>query len=572
MSTRQLTNYDLYAVVTPVNVKRLHHLLVLSDYDNLEANFLVEGFTHGFKLGYTGPRNLKLNSANLPFWVGNNFDLWDKIMTEVEAKRYAGPYVTPEAVFPDGYFVNPIGLVEKPGKLNKTRMIIHYSYPPGRSVNDFIPDEYSRVVYQDFQDAVHIALDLINRHGEGVDLHFSKTDAVNAFRVLPIAKQDRPLQMLKARNPRDNSWCYFVDLNCGFGSSSSCFLYDKISKMIRHLYRWKTNQDAVVYLDDGLQAGISEFDCNCNLDSYLWICDEIGIPTSEEKTVRATRVIIFLGLLLDAKNRKIGIPDQKVSKASNQLETILGSKKATVKRLQMITGLLNFFCRAIVPGRAFTHRLYSHFAHLNMKSHYHVRVNPELKLDLQVWRQLLVQDQVVLRPFVDFEVPVPSDEFIFTSDAAKSESLGFATCLKWFGLKKVFYAVEQWDKEFLKECDPSIQFLELVALTAGVLLFSKPLANSTINLWCDNQAVIQMVNNSLSSCKHCMKLVRLITLVAVKYNIKYVVKYISSKDNQNSDLLSRLKIDRFLEEIPEGWEAAQVTVPKELYPLTKFFQ
>lgn len=188
--TRQLSNYNLNAIVTPIKVDKLHQLLKQSDYDPKETNFLIAGFTQGFRLGYDGPRDINIESNNLPFRVGNNFDLWDKIMMEVEAKNYAGPYDSPAQVYPTGYAVNPVGLVEKSGKLNKTRMIIHYSYPPGSSINDFIPDSYSKVEYQDFQDAVKIGLDLVNGANQPghthssdtyVDLHYSKTDAVNTL-------------------------------------------------------------------------------------------------------------------------------------------------------------------------------------------------------------------------------------------------------------------------------------------------------------------------------------------------------------------------------------------------------
>lgn len=142
-----------------------------------------------------------------------------------------------------------------------------------------------------------------------------------------------------------------------------------------------------MYLDDGLQMGLSETQCNNNLDSYLQICRDIRLPTSEEKTVRATRIIIFLGLLLDGLRRLIGIPEPKVMKALNQIDTINSAKKVTILQLQRVTGLLNFFCRAIVPGRAFTRCLYAAFSQSNLKQHHHVRVNGELKFDLGVWRQ-----------------------------------------------------------------------------------------------------------------------------------------------------------------------------------------
>lgn len=116
-----------------------------------------------------------------------------------------------------------------------------------------------------------------------------------------------------------------------------------------------------------------------------------------------------------------------------------------------------------------------------------------------------------------------------------------------------------------------MQFLELVGLTAGVILFSEAVKDATVTLWCDNQAVQQMVNNGASSCPHCMKLIRFINLFSMKMNVKYEVKYINTKLNTDSDLLSRLKVTEFLKRIPSNWEAIRLMMPKRLIPLKKIF-
>ena len=70
----------------------------------------------------------------------------------------------------------------------------------------------------------------------------------------------------------------------------------------------------------------------------------------------------FLGVLMDGKRHLLAVPEQKITKAINIISRILSKKKATVKELQSMTGLLNFLNRAIVPGRAFTRRMYAKFS------------------------------------------------------------------------------------------------------------------------------------------------------------------------------------------------------------------
>ena len=86
-------NYDITTIASPINGKRLGELLTRTGYDPVETRFLVDGFEHGFDLGYRGPHQRQDSSPNIPFSVGNKFILWEKIMKEVSCKRFAGPYL-----------------------------------------------------------------------------------------------------------------------------------------------------------------------------------------------------------------------------------------------------------------------------------------------------------------------------------------------------------------------------------------------------------------------------------------------------------------------------------------------
>ena len=80
-------NFDVEKVVTPVNVKVLKQLLIESNYDKKETDFLISGFTHGFSLGYEGSFDVKLRAPNLR--LANETEeilLWNKVMKEVKEK------------------------------------------------------------------------------------------------------------------------------------------------------------------------------------------------------------------------------------------------------------------------------------------------------------------------------------------------------------------------------------------------------------------------------------------------------------------------------------------------------
>ena len=107
----------------------LRNLLKDSNYDPTETEFIVKGFRHGFDIGYRGPTTGVCTTApNLKLNVGNEVELWNKVMKEVKLGRFAGPFT--EVPF-DNFIQSPIGLVPKDSG-RQTRLIFHLIIPPFR--------------------------------------------------------------------------------------------------------------------------------------------------------------------------------------------------------------------------------------------------------------------------------------------------------------------------------------------------------------------------------------------------------------------------------------------------------
>lgn len=119
---------------------------------------------------------------------------------------------------------------------------------------------------------------------------------------------------------------------------------------------------------------------------------------------------------------------------------------------------------------------------------------------------------------MDFTV-IESEEINWTTNA--SGKVGFGGYLtepgtnigRWFQ-----NSYPPWFEE-LEEQVVRIDFKELYALAVAVKLFSPLLANKRVRILCDNQAVVAMVNNSCSSCRLCMILIRMITLTSLIFNV-----------------------------------------------------
>ena len=499
-------------------------------------------------------------APNLKLRIGNKTELWNKVMDEVKLGRFAGPFESP----PFEHFVqSPIGLVPK-DKGQKMRLIFHLSYPrDGDSVNSGIPCSECTVKYPEFDEAVKLCLN------EGVGCYIGKSDMSSAFRHVPMARDQRWLLVMKAEHPCTGKIMYFIDKCLPFGSSISCAIFQAVSDAIAWVVKCKTMKENVNYLDDYLFAAALKAFCDQQMGIFLGVCQEIQFPVALEKTFWGTTRLTFLGMLLDTIRQVICIPMDKLIKASNWVDYFLNkkNKKATVLEFQKLCGIFNFLCKCLVPGRAFVCRLYVDTTRNGkvLKPHHHVKITKENKLDLLVWKQFLLHPDNHYRPFME-SVSMNATQIDMFSDASSNFRLGFgAFCgTEWtFG---------QWDSAFCSKYKPSIEYLELFGVLVGVLNWIKLFKNRRIILFCDNQAVVNMVNNSASRCKNCMVLIRLLTMESIVQNVRVFAKYVPTGDNGKADALSRLDLDRFWRlSHGDNMNLYPSAIPETVWPISKIW-
>ena len=345
---------------------------------------------------------------------------------------------------------------------------------------------------------------------------------------------------MKAKSPLDGNTYYFVNKSLPFGASISCSHFQRVSNAIAHIVKFRSKEDLINYLDDFYFAALFKWYCDRQVKIFLDTCGEINFPVAMEKTVWGTIRLVFLGLLINMDTLTVSIPEEKIIKALGLINDVLtpnskGVRKTTLKKLQQLCGYLNFLSHCILPGRAFTWQLYA-YASNKLLPHHHIRVNQEMRADLTTWLTFLNKPEAYSREFMDFDKLWHAYEIMMYSDATKQAKLGFR------GYCDSDWTYSKWEKNFIEQEDPSIQYLKLFAVTVVVKVWIKRFKNRRIVLFCDNESVVNMLNNTSCSCKNCMVLMRMIVLECMIWNVRVFAKHVNSKSNLVVDLLSRLKI------------------------------
>lgn len=512
-----LSNRDI-SIITPIQVDKLASYL--EGYDPSLAQFLINGFTFGFRIPYQGQRAFRV-SKNLSSLKNSDGILQSKLINELRAHRIAGPYTNPP--FPN-IQVSPLGLVPKKA-VGEFRLIHHLSYPEGTSINHNIPKDLCTVQYQ----SVETAIDIIRQLGRGALL--AKTDLENAYKQIPIHPNDFELLGFMIDN------MYYYDKTLPFGLSYSCNLFEKFSSALQWILETKFSVIHCVHiLDDFLFLSEPHSPkCYSALLAFYQLAKDIGLPIKSEKTVYPTTTLIFLGLELDTLNFEVRLPQDKLTQLKAEIKKFQARRSATLKELQSLIGMLNFACSVVPPGRTFLRRLIDLTIGLK-KPYHHRRLNLQAQADLHAWGVFL--NQFNGKGFFPSGITHSSSSLHFFTDASNA-GFGCTFRTKWF--------YSEFSSEWLKY---HISVREFLPIVIALELWVHLLKNCTVVLHSDNMAVVHVINKNTSKDPHLMQLMRRLMILSLQHNIHFHAKHIQGISNTAADLLSRLQVKEFKARFP----------------------
>ena len=457
-----------------------------------------------------------------------------KLAIEMKFGRIAGPFPHPPL---PGFISSPLGLVPKKGS-SEFRLIHDLSFPRCDSVNSHIDPYYTAVHYQDLDHCVSII------HSLGTNCLIAKTDLKDAFRILPVHPDDYRLLGFTWKN------LFYYDKCLPMGCSISCQVFESLSTALQWIMKTKLSVKHMSHiLDDFIFFGPpSSQDCQCYLASFLHLASSLNLPIKHNKTVQPTTKAILHGIEVDTVAMSLSLPQDKLRDAKEKVGSLLNKKKATLEQLQSLLGNLNFACRAISPGRAFLRRLYDLTKNIHKKSH-HIRLTRSARLDLTAWDTFLSE-------FNGRVLCLPSDWTSSTLLTLFTDASGaaYAAVLGSHWIHSMF--PPSWK-------DKNIVIKELLPIVLAVQLWGQSLRDSRIIFYCDNQAIVAVINKQTSEDNIIMSLIRSLVVACLKYNIMFVAKHIPGKHTVIADLLSRSQftaaqkinpaLDKTPQQIPPTW-------------------
>jgi len=505
----------------------------LRDYGDRD---LVSFLKYGFPLGYS--------STDLPASVLKNHsgatqfpEVIDSYLeTEISDSNILGPFFNNP--LSGLVFVSPLNTVPKRDSVDR-RIIADFSYPPGSAINDGIDKswylgEQVELVYPSVD---NLALKLKNI-GPGA-LMFKK-DLRKAYRQFKL-------------DPGDINFCsyvwkdgLFLDLALVMGARSAAFLCQRVTDLVKYM-AGQEKINILNYLDD--LCGVAHptvaqesFEKLSNLLSVL------GLEESMEKSVSPGPVVEFLGVLFNSNTQTMEVTSERISEIRSLIDFWLAKSRATKKELQSPTGKLSFITKCVRGSRIFISRLLFSLQGLKKSSH-RFKIGKEFKLDLLWWKNFLIAfNGVTYIPEIIWSEP---DTHIST-DACLTGLGG------WSGESYFAGKFPDW---LLKD-QPHINILELITILVGLRLWCASFQNQRIQVLCDNQASVTVINSGRTKDKTMLRIIREMAYIAVQYNFQIRAVHLAGIRNRRADILSRAHLNPGMEArelVDSSWNKCELT-------------
>ena len=494
--------------------------------DQSLVEYLLGGLRSGFRTGFIPSSTSLSSSTNNMLSATQHPEVVDQYLeTECSLGRVAGPF---SALPLPNLHISRFGVIPKKSSPGKWRLILDLSSPSGASVNDGIPSDPYRLQYISVDDAINI----IMRLGRGALL--AKIDVASAYRLIPIHPDERYLLGMRWRGN------YFIDLTLPFGLRSAPFIFTQLADALQWIGLTSYHIPHLLhYLDDFLTVGPPDSpSCQQSLDSLISLCARLGVPLSTHKVAGPSTSLEFLGIELDSLNLEARLPADKLSRLKTLLEEWIEKKSCTKRELLSLIGLLQHAAKVVVPGRTFVRRLIN-LSTIARELHHHIRLSRASRQDLLWWREFLVSWHG--RSFFLSPHWAPLPDFQLTTDAAGSLGCGGVLGVHWFALS--------WPAELAHQ---HITFKELFPIAVSFLLWGKLWTSRRILLFCDNEAVVNIVNSGTSRDEGVMFLLRRMFLLAAQGSFAFHASHLLGRINRLADALSRFRFQEFHQLHPEA--------------------
>lgn len=404
----------------------------------------------------------------------------------------------------------------------KWRVIHDLSHPLGENINFFVSSPYF-----DLPTAIRFARQLTR------GAYIWKGDIDKAFRIVPARKRDWPLLAFHIDG------VLYVDTRLPFGHGLSPYYFvNFVGRPILYvaIRRGASLLGALAGYVDDFFGGCDTYDKALEqMELWLKVCADLGVPVSKAKTFLPTQVVEILGFIIDTVNMSISVDPERIQDILDEMAHIEGRKAVQKSDLERLAGKMVFVCSVVPGGRTFMREILDTMNGLRHKKHW-AHLSAGFRSDLRWWKRFALKWNGV----ESIPPPISIPWRWLTSDASGEHGLGIFVCGAAAHIPLPLNQLKSLKPDSSnEEADLIIAETELIAMVVLVAVAASLFPGEHLLLGADNTVAISWFDRGTSARPRAMRALRTLWRIQATYRIHVTVRYIPSEQNSLSDAASR---------------------------------
>ena len=285
---------------------------------------------------------------------------------------------------------------------------------------------------------------------------------------------------------------------------------------------------------------------------------ELGLMENFDKACPPATVQVVLGILIDTVNGTCAVPEERMQQIIELLSEWSEKKTSTKVELQALIGLLQYVTKCVLQSRVFLSRMLETLRFFKPKLRY-VTLSSEFQKDICWWSRFIERyNGVSYIPSFQWSEPDVS----FSTDSCLYGCGGICG-------KEYFHAV-------FPKCVRGlpIHCLEMLAVLVGVRIWGSQFEGQKIQIFCDNIAVVQVINSSRTRDAFLASCLRELWLEVSTHEFELRAVHLPGEENRVADRLSRWELGTRYKEMfnefiaDDSDEYFDIFVPSKMFEFT----
>ncbi len=486
----------------------------LKDYaDKIVCQYLQFGFPIDYarskKLKFDAGRNHK-GARDYPGFI-NSY-----LSKECSQLRIVGPFNTNPLSVP--LVISPLNSVPKSDNEDR-RVIVDLSWPHGTAVNDGISkDSYLNEPINLRYASIEEVCNMVLKAGRGAVIY--KRDLKQAYRQIPVDPGDYQYLGYMWEDQM------FFDTVLAMGQRNAAMACSRTTKSVMYLHE-KDGFEGTCYLDDliGVSSPEKGSEAFNSLGSLL---EDLGLQENTKKACPPSTVQTVLGVEIDTDELTISVTSERIRELMELCDKWNRKWKTTKNELQSLLGKLCFVTKCVRQSRVFLNRMLETLRFMQQKKS--VKLTSSFKKDVRWWMKFIDEFNGV--SFIPASIWSEPDVFFATD-----------SCLHGCGGIAQYEYFHSSFPDYIKQQNLPIHQLELLAVLVGVRLWGARYAGCKIQIYCDNESAVTVINSSKTKDSFMASCLRELWLEVCCYQFELRAVHLPGEENRLADWLSRWDID-----------------------------